>query len=149
MSTSVFDKSLPLAIGSDHAGFEYKELVKKHLEMEGWTISDKGTFSTASVDYPDFAHPVATMVESGAASVGILLCGSGNGVCITANKHQGIRAALCFNEELASLARQHNNANILCIPARFISTETALGMVDVFLETAFEGGRHAARIAKI
>jgi ribose 5-phosphate isomerase B len=146
---TVFDTSKPLVIGGDHAGFEYKEQLKAIIEKIGLKVDDKGPFSTASVDYPDFAHPVANAVELGAASVGILICGSGNGVCITANKHQGVRAALCWNEELAALARQHNNANILCIPARFVDFDVAQKMVETFLSTAFEGGRHENRVAKI
>src|SRR6478736_511368 len=105
---TAFNKSLPIAMGADHAGFEYKEEIKKKLEAAGWTIADKGTYSLDSVDYPDFAHPVADMVETGNAAAGILVCGSGNGVAMTANKHNGIRAALCWNTELAALARQHN-----------------------------------------
>ncbi len=149
MSNTIFDKSLPLAIGSDHAGFEYKAHVIDTLKAAGWQVADKGTYSLDSVDYPDFAHPVATMVEEGKAGVGILICGSGNGVCMTANKHHGIRAALCWNEELASLSRQHNNANVLCIPARFVPLAIAEKMVDVFLSTPFEGGRHEKRVEKI
>lgn len=149
MQSSAFNKELPLAIGGDHAGFEYKEMLKKVLADTGWIIEDKGTYSTDSTDYPDYAHPLATMVEEGNAAVGILICGSGNGVCMTANKHKGIRAALCWNEELAGLARQHNNANVLCIPSRFVSEETARKMVEVFLYTAFEGGRHENRVNKI
>lgn len=146
---TMFDKQLPVAIGSDHAGFEYKEAVMKMLADAGWQVADKGTYSADSVDYPDFAHPVASMVAEGKAAAGILICGSGNGVCITANKHQGIRAALCWNEELAALARQHNNANVLCIPARFVSVDTANKMTETFLATEFEGGRHAKRVEKI
>ena len=149
MSNTTFDKSLPVAIGADHAGFEYKELIKKMLGAAGWHVSDKGTYSLDSVDYPDFAHPVAEMTEKGQATAGILVCGSGNGVCMTANKHKGVRAALCWTEELAALARQHNNANVLCIPARFISTELAEKMVNTSLNTAFEGGRHERRVEKI
>ena len=148
MNTS-FDKALPLCIGSDHAGFDYKELVKKELSALGWQFVDKGTYSTDSTDYPDYAHPVAQMVEDGAAAAGILICGSGNGVCMTANKHKGIRAALCWTPELASLARQHNNANVLCIPARFVTTDIAEQMVTTFLATSFEGGRHEKRVEKI
>jgi ribose 5-phosphate isomerase B len=143
------NKSLPVAIGCDHAGYEYKEEVKKALEEKGITVSDKGTYSADSVDYPDFAHPVANDVSSGKSGFGILICGSGNGVCITANKHQGIRAALCWKEELAALSRQHNNANILCIPARFVSLLEAKAMVEIFMNTAFEGGRHEKRVEKI
>jgi ribose 5-phosphate isomerase B len=149
MNDQVFDKSLPIAIGSDHAGFEYKELLRKKLEAADWQVADKGTYSPDSVDYPDFAHPVAEMVESGKAAAGILVCGSGNGVCMTANKHAGIRAALCWTAELAGLARLHNNANVLCVPARFVGTDVAEEMMETFLSTAFEGGRHQARVAKI
>lgn len=149
MQTPIFDQKMPLAIGSDHAGFEYKEALIKILSAHGWQVADKGTHSLDSTDYPDYAHPVAAMVESGEAAVGILVCGSGNGVCMTANKHAGIRAALCWNEELAILARQHNNANVLCIPSRFVSIEVAIAMADAFLSTAFEGGRHEKRVNKI
>lgn len=149
MTNLTFDKSLPLAIGCDHAGFEYKENLRKMLSAAGWQVEDKGTYSLDSTDYPDYAHPVAAMVEEGRATAGILVCGSGNGVCMTANKHQGIRAALCWNEELASLARQHNNANVICLPSRFVDYATAELMVDTFLKTAFEGGRHEKRVNKI
>jgi ribose 5-phosphate isomerase B len=149
MSTTVFNQQLPLVIGADHAGFEYKEAIKKHLLAHGWQVDDKGTYNPDSVDYPDFAHPVASMVQDGKAAVGILICGSGEGVCITANKHAGVRAALCWNEEVAALSRQHNNANVLCMPARFVSIELATQMTDTFLATAFEGGRHAKRVEKI
>jgi ribose 5-phosphate isomerase B len=148
MSTT-FNKALPLAIGCDHAGFEYKEQLKKILADAGWQLSDKGTYSVDSVDYPDFAHPVADMVEQGLAAAGLLICGSGNGVCMTANKHAGIRAALCWTDELASLARQHNNANVLCVPSRFVSFDLAQQMVETFISTAFEGGRHEKRVGKI
>ncbi len=147
--SNTFDKSLPLAIGADHAGFEYKEQIKKTLTAAGWQIEDKGTYSLDSVDYPDFAHPVATMVEDGKATAGILVCGSANGVAMAANKHQGIRAAICWETELATLARSHNNANVICLPARFVSAEPAQQMVDTFLATAFEGGRHERRVEKI
>jgi ribose 5-phosphate isomerase B len=146
---TTFDKSLPIAIGSDHAGFHYKEQLKTWLTQQGWKVDDKGTYSTDSTDYPDYAHPVATMVEDGQAAAGILICGSGNGVCMTANKHKGIRAALCWNEELAILSRQHNNANILCLPERFIEYTSAQNMTELFLSTAFEGGRHERRVEKI
>jgi ribose 5-phosphate isomerase B len=146
---NTFDKSLPLAIGSDHAGFHYKEQLKTWLTQHGWQVDDKGTHSTDSTDYPDYAHPVAQMVEDGKAAAGILICGSGNGVCMTANKHQGIRAALCWNEELAALSRQHNNANVICMPERFVPYETAQKMAELFLTTAFEGGRHERRVEKI
>jgi len=138
-----------LAIGSDHAGFERKEELKKWLTVNGYTVKDFGTHSLDSVDYPDFAHPVATVVEKREFDLGILLCGSANGVAITANKHQGIRAALCWNEEIASLARQHNNANIVCIPARFVSAQQAIKILETFLSTSFEGGRHEKRVEKI
>lgn len=146
---SVFNKELPIAIGADHAGFDYKEAIKNMLEKDGWKVEDKGTYSLDSVDYPDFAHPVATMVENGTAAAGILVCGSGNGVAITANKHEGVRAALCWNEELAALSRQHNNANVLCVPARFVAQDLADKMVNTFIGTAFEGGRHERRVEKI
>lgn len=146
---NTFDKTLPIAIGSDHAGFHYKEQLKAWLTQQGWKVDDKGTYSTDSTDYPDYAHPVATMVEDGQAAAGILICGSGNGVCMTANKHKGIRAALCWNEELAILSRQHNNANVLCIPERFIEYTTAQNMTELFLSTVFEGGRHERRVEKI
>ena len=145
----VFDPSLPIAIGCDHAGFEYKTGLVKWLTGLGYQVRDFGTNSPDSVDYPDFAHPVASSVEKGEAAFGILLCGSANGVAITANKHQGIRAAICWTVELASLARRHNDANILCIPARFISEELAKEIVFTFLSTDFEGGRHQNRVNKI
>lgn len=149
MSSPIFNKTLPIAIGADHAGFEYKEQIKKQLIEAGWQVSDKGTYSLDSADYADYAHPVAVMVESVEAAAGILICGSGNGVCMTANKHKGIRAALCWNEELAALCRLHNNANVLCLPSRFVSLEIAEKMTAIFLETAFEGGRHERRVEKI
>ncbi|MBC8053158.1 MAG: ribose 5-phosphate isomerase B [Sphingobacteriaceae bacterium] len=141
------DKTLSIAIGSDHAGFEYKELLRGFLESSA--LKDFGAYNADSADYPDFAHPVAAAVESGEFAFGILVCGSANGVAITANKHQGIRAAICWTEEIAELARKHNNANVLCIPARFISTELAKAITDKFLTTEFEGGRHANRVNKI
>jgi ribose 5-phosphate isomerase B len=144
-----FDLSKPVAIGADHAGYEYKTVLVDLLQNKGLQVKDMGTYSKDSVDYPDFAHPVASAVESGEAGWGILICGSANGVAITANKHQGIRAAICWQPEIASLARQHNNANIICIPARFVSTPEAEEMVNVFLATAFEGGRHQNRVQKI
>ncbi|MBN8837536.1 MAG: ribose 5-phosphate isomerase B [Sphingobacteriia bacterium] len=146
---SVFDLLKPVAIGADHAGFEYKEAVKKWLEEKGITVKDFGTHSTASMDYPDIAHPVASSVESGEAAFGILFCGSANGVCITANKHQKIRAGLSFATDVARLIRQHNNANIICIPARFVALPWALEMIDIFMTTEFEGGRHQNRVNKI
>ena len=138
-----------IAIGADHAGFEYKNLIKKNLESQGYDILDFGTNSSDSVDYPDFIHPVAISIENKKADQGIIICGSGNGVAMTANKHQGIRAAIAWNKDLAALARQHNDANVLAIPARFVSEELALSMVDVFLNTSFEGGRHQRRVDKI
>ncbi len=146
---NIFDFSKPIAIGSDHAGFEMKELLISYLEGKDLKYKDFGTYSAEPADYPDFAHPVAKAVEAGENAVGIVLCGSGNGVCITANKHQGIRAALCWDAEIASLARRHNNANIICIPARFVSEYVAEEMVDVFVNTEFEGGRHANRVNKM
>lgn len=141
------NNGLKIAIGADHAGFEYKQQIADSLDVQ--ELKDFGTYSSASVDYPDFAHPVASAVESGEFDFGILICGSANGVAITANKHQGIRAAICWNEELATLARSHNNANIVCIPARFISIDEAKKIVQIFLNTEFEGGRHANRVNKI
>jgi ribose 5-phosphate isomerase B len=140
---------MKIAIGADHAGFEYKELLKKWLTENKFEVKDYGTFSTESADYPDFAHPVANAVEKKEFELGILVCGSANGVAITANKHQGIRAAICWTEELASLARKHNNANVLCIPSRFVSFDLAEKMTDKFLHTPFEGGRHEKRVNKI
>ena len=138
---------MKIVIASDHAGFEYKQAIIEFLVAN--EVKDFGPYSEASCDYPDFAHPVAAMVEEDKAAAGILVCGSGNGVCMTANKHTGIRAALCWTEELASLARQHNNANVLCIPARFVSLDLAEKMTELFLSTAFEGGRHERRVEKI
>ncbi len=146
---SPFDLSKPIAVGSDHAGFELKEDVISYLEGKGLPFKDFGTHSAESTDYPDYAHPVADAVEKGEAPFGILICGSANGVAITANKHQGVRAAICWGEELAMLARQHNNANIICIPARFVREGDADRMVQLFIETPFEGGRHEKRVNKI
>ena len=131
---SSFDLSKPIAIGSDHAGFEMKEEITSFLEANNLSFKDFGTHSTESVDYPDFAHPVAEAVENGTAAFGILLCGSANGVAITANKHKGIRAAICWGEELVKLAREHNDANIICIPARFVNKGTAEKMVKLFMK---------------
>ncbi len=142
-------KKTTIAIGCDHAGYEYRERIIQFLEEQEITALDKGTDSADSVDYPDFVHPVADAVEENVADLGIIICGSGNGAAMTANKHQNIRAALCWNTELAELARQHNNANILSIPARYVSIEEAIDMVDAFLKTDFEGGRHARRVGKI
>lgn len=146
---SLFDKHKPIAIGSDHAGFDYKEDLISFLEGKEFPYKDYGTHSKDSVDYPDFAHPVAVAVEKAEAAFGILLCGSANGVAMTANKHQGVRAAICWGEELAKLAREHNNANIICIPSRFVREGDAEKMVDIFMNTAFEGGRHERRVEKI
>ena len=140
---------MKIFIGSDHAGFNYKEAVKDHLINAGIEVEDCGTFTEASCDYPDYAHAVAKSVESNASAMGVLVCGSANGVAITANKHAGIRAALCWGKEIAILARSHNDANIICIPSRFITIDAALEMVYTFLATAFEGGRHATRVGKI
>lgn len=137
-----------IAIASDHAGFEYKEYLKKILS-ENYKITDYGTHSLDSVDYPDFVHPAATSVENKTNDFGILICGSGQGVQLSANKHQEIRCALCWMPELGALARQHNNANMIAIPARFISKELALEIVHTFLNTDFEGGRHEERVRKI
>ena len=140
-------KIIPL--GCDHAGFELKEELKAYLTNLGYEVKDYGTFSSDSTDYPDYAHAVATHVENEEGILGILICGSGNGISMTANKHQGIRCALCWTTEIAELARLHNNANIISIPARFVSKELAFEMVNVFFNTEFEGGRHANRVNKI
>ena len=144
-----FNLSKPIAIGADHAGVEYRKAIAEMLLSKGLKVKDFGTRSTDSVDYPDFAHPVARAVENGEAGCGILICGSGNGVAITANKHQNIRAALCWQVELAKLAREHNNANIICLPASFVSLTAAKEMVAMFIDTEFEGGRHERRVEKI
>ncbi len=138
---------ISIAIGADHAGFEYKNMLIDFLK--DYTIKDFGTYSADSVDYPDFAHPVASAVENAEFTIGILICGSANGVAMTANKHQDIRAAICWNEELAELARTHNNANILCIPARFTTKEDAKNICTKFIHSEFEGGRHLNRVNKI
>jgi len=138
-----------IAIGGDHAGFIYKQAVIETLERQGYEVKDYGPDSENSVDYPDFAHPLSEGVAEGKHELGILICGSGNGVAMTANKHAGIRAALCWNEELAELARSHNNANVLCLPSRFVSLELAQSIVQHFLKASFEGGRHDRRVQKI
>jgi ribose 5-phosphate isomerase B len=135
-------------IGADHAGFELKTKVIEKLKSQGYDVVDHGTHSLDSVDYPDYAHPTASAVEQEQGK-GILICGSANGVAITANKHQGVRAAICWSVEISKLARQHNDANILCIPARFVSESEAMEIVDAFLSTDFEGGRHQNRVNKI
>lgn len=138
-----------IAIGADHAGYEYKETLKVFLQSLNYNVIDFGTNSNSSVDYPDYAHPTAEAVATCKAHYGILICGSANGVAITANKHKNVRAALCWLPEIASLARQHNNANIVCVPARFVSIVTAQEIVTTFLQTEFEGGRHQNRVEKI
>ena len=140
---------MKIALGSDHAGYNYRNNLIEELEEEGYESKDFGPETSESVDYPDFAHPVAEAVLSGEFDFGILFWGSGIGVAMTANKHEGIRAAVCWTEELASLARKHNNANILCIPARFIEYEEASNIAEVFVTTEFEGGRHERRVGKI
>ena len=142
------DKKI-LPIGCDHAGYQLKLAVIKHLESRGYEIQDQGCHSEESIDYPDYGHPVASIVEENAGVLGIVICGSGNGINMTVNKHAGIRSALCWTVELAELARQHNDANVLALPARFISEEMGLKMVDAFLTTEFEGGRHQNRVNKI
>ncbi len=141
--------SKKIAIGSDHAGVDYKAVLIPFLEELGYTVQDFGPSTADSVDYPDFAHPVASSVENKENDLGILICGSANGVAITANKHQGIRAAICWLEEISALARQHNDANVVCIPARFIDLDLAKRIVRTFVTTDFEGGRHANRVNKI
>ena len=140
---------MKLVIGGDHAGYELKQQLISYLQDRGHEVDDKGPFSTESVDYPDYSHIVAKEIEAGNAELGILICGSANGVAMTANKHPHIRAAIAWTTEIAKLARTHNDANILCLPARFITAESAKEMVDVFLETKFEGGRHQNRVNKI
>ncbi|MFN3756646.1 MAG: ribose 5-phosphate isomerase B [Flavobacterium sp.] len=140
---------MTISIGNDHAGPEYKKAIITFLEKQGHQLINHGTDTTDSVDYPDFGHPVAEDVTSGRADLGIVICGSGNGISMTVNKHQGVRAALCWNKEIASLARQHNDANIISIPARFTAIPQAVEMVDTFLNTSFEGGRHQNRVDKI
>ncbi len=141
--------SLKVAIASDHAGYEYKRKILSYLQEKNYTTADYGPYTSESVDYPDTAHPLASAVESGEYEFGILICGSGNGVCMTANKHQGVRAGLVWDNEVAQLIRLHNNANVICIPARFVSQEKALEFVKTFLSTDFEGGRHQTRVSKI
>ena len=140
---------MKISIGNDHAGPEYKKAIVEMLKANGYEVTNYGTDSADSVDYPDFAHPVALDVETKKADFGIIICGSGNGIAMSANKHQGIRAALCWMKEIAVLARQHNNANIISIPARYTSIPQAVEMVQTFLNTDFEGGRHTNRVNKI
>ena len=144
-----FDFSKPIAIGGDHAGFEYKTAVIEWLKGKGYQVNDQGVYSNEPSDYADYAHPVSKLVEEGDAACGVLICGSANGVCMTANKHQGIRAALCWQTDVAKLSRQHNDANVICIPARFVALDYAKQMIEIFLDTEFEGGRHARRVSKI
>lgn len=138
-----------IGIVCDHAGYELKENLKKYLKEKGFQVEDFGTNSTESVDYPDFAHPLAESVEKGENEKGVTICGSGNGISMVANKYKGIRAALCWNIEISKLAREHNNANVCSLPARFISFEEAKDIIDAFLSTEFEGGRHKRRVNKI
>lgn len=140
---------MKISIGNDHAGPDYKKAIVDFLKQKGHEIFNHGTDTFESVDYPDFGHPVATDVETGKADFGVVICGSGNGINITVNKHQGVRSALCWTKEIAALSRQHNDANIISIPARFTSIQQAVEMVDTFLNTNFEGGRHANRVNKI
>ncbi|BAO75537.1 ribose 5-phosphate isomerase B [Winogradskyella sp. PG-2] len=138
-----------ISIGNDHAGPDYKEAIVKHLESKGYSITNYGTDTIDSVDYPDFVHPVSNDVADNKVDFGILICGSANGVAMTANKHQKVRAGICWTKEITELTRQHNNANICCIPARFTALQQAIQIVDTFLETEFEGGRHQNRVDKI
>lgn len=138
-----------IPIGADHAGFQLKEAIKTHFTELGYKFKDYGTYSEESIDYPDYGHPVANHVEENAGTLGIVICGSGNGINMTVNKHQGIRSAIAWTEELAELARQHNDANIIALPARFVSIEDGIKMVQKFLTTEFEGGRHQNRVNKI
>ena len=138
-----------VAVGCDHAGFIYKEQVKKMLNDEGYAVKDFGSYSEDPVDYPDFVHPLADAIERNEYDLGVLICGSANGVAITANKHQKIRAAIAWQNDIASLARKHNDANVICIPSRFVTCEEAKEFVKTFLSSSFEGGRHANRVNKI
>lgn len=143
------ENNVIIPIGCDHAGYSLKEAIKEYFEEKGRIFKDFGTYSEESIDYPDFGHPVANYVEEHSGTLGIVICGSGNGINMTVNKHQGIRSALCWNEEITKLARQHNDANVIALPARFISMEEAIQFVDLFLNTPFEGGRHQRRVDKI
>lgn len=146
---TILDPAKKIAMCADHAGYELKSIIQGYLESQGIGYEDFGTYSAESCDYPDFAHPTAEAVESGVCYPGIAMCGTGNGIAMTLNKHKGIRAALCWNTDLARLAREHNDANVLVLPARFIDPADALAVIDVFLSTPFEGGRHCRRIEKI
>lgn len=137
-----------IAIGSDHAGYQLKQILINHLQQQGWEPVDFGCPSEESIDYPDYAHPVSEYVEQN-KTLGVLICGSGNGISMSANKHQGVRSAICWNKEIAALARQHNNANVLTLPARFITVELGIKITDTFFSTDFEGGRHERRVNKI
>ena len=145
----VFDSSKPIALGADHAGVDYKNAIKTWLEEKGYTVKDFGTYTSDAVDYPDFAHPTASSVENKEASFGILFCGSANGVAMTANKHAGVRAGICWLTELAELTRLHNDSNIICIPARYVALDLTKEMIEKFMTTPFEGGRHQNRVNKI
>jgi len=140
---------MKIAIGSDHAGFELKKVLIQYLQEKDFFVQDLGTNSTERADYPDFGHAVATSITEGATDLGIIVCGSGNGINMSANKHEGIRSALCWNKEIACMAKAHNDANILALPARYIEVEEAKKCIDVFINTKFEGGRHANRVKKI
>ncbi len=146
---SMKNVSIKVGIACDHAGFELKGKIIEYLGKQGYTVKDFGTYSTESMDYPDVAHPLAIAIEKGELDTGVAICGSGNGISMTLNKHQGIRAALCWTPELSKLAREHNDANVLTLPGRFIDVNTALKTVTVFLNTGFEGGRHLNRVNKI
>lgn len=152
MRIAIFEKKSKMnkiVIGSDHAGFELKEELIKYLCDQDYDVVDKGTYSKERADYPDFAHAVANAIVTDDGEIGILICGSGNGIAMAANKHRGIRCALCWDKEIAKLARSHNNANVLALPARFISQDLAIEILDIFLSTEFEGGRHSGRVQKI
>ena len=140
---------MKIAIGNDHAGVEVKRKIERYLSQKGYTVINKGYDGKESVDYPDYIHPVSIEVKEKKAQIGIIICGSGNGAAMSANKHKGVRAAICWSEEIAELARQHNDANIISIPSRFLSEEETINIIEVFIKTSFEGGRHKRRIDKI
>lgn len=141
--------TIKLGIGADHAGYEYKEAVRNMLKNNGYDIKDYGTYTPESVDYPDYVHPLCRDIENDDIDVGILICGSGQGVCMTANKYPTVKAALCWENDIAVMSRRHNNANVICLPSRFVSVELAKEMTQIFLNTEFEGGRHQRRVEKI
>jgi len=141
--------TIRIGIGSDHAGFEYKEAIRDSLKKNGMHVKDFGTYTPDSVDYPDYVHPLCSEIDKGNIDIGIILCGSANGVAMSANKHQSVKAAVCWENDIAVLARRHNDANVICLPARFVSEELAIEMVNLFLNTEFEGGRHKRRVDKI